>query len=205
MKTAGTILITVFVLLGLYAAGYWMLIKRDLVSSLPTATDDPFQTDGLQGAVKEAFEPARELDIRHNHDSPLRKRLIGSWKTDSNDDFVTISPSFHCEFRLGEFTYDGKVEYERAYAGFFTEFRHGQQTHIFIFRPATGPDREVLPENLADAFIGHDPQPRFRERDYDSRLIKQAEQGGTGQPATRPESTSEGGDKPQPEAEGRSR
>jgi hypothetical protein len=32
-----------------------------------------------------------------------------------------------------------------------------------------------------------------------------AEQGGTGQPATRPESKSEGGDKPQPEAEGRSR
>jgi hypothetical protein len=30
-------------------------------------------------------------------------------------------------------------------------------------------------------------------------------QGGTGQPATRPESKSEGGDKPQPEAEGRSR
>ena len=34
---------------------------------------------------------------------------------------------------------------------------------------------------------------------------KKAEQAGTGQPATRPESKSEGGDKPQPEAEGRSR
>lgn len=32
-----------------------------------------------------------------------------------------------------------------------------------------------------------------------------SEQAGTGQPATRPESKSEGGDKPQPEAEGRSR
>jgi hypothetical protein len=32
-----------------------------------------------------------------------------------------------------------------------------------------------------------------------------AEQAGTGQPATRPESKSEGGDKPQPESEGRSR
>lgn len=32
-----------------------------------------------------------------------------------------------------------------------------------------------------------------------------AEQAGTGQPATRPESKSEGSDKPQPEAEGRSR
>jgi hypothetical protein len=34
---------------------------------------------------------------------------------------------------------------------------------------------------------------------------KQAEQDGAGQPATRPESKSEGGDKPRPEAEGRSR
>jgi len=41
------------------------------------------------------------------------------------------------------------------------------------------------------------------------RLIEldqtKAEQGGTGQAATRPESKSEGSDKPQPEAEGRSR
>ena len=34
---------------------------------------------------------------------------------------------------------------------------------------------------------------------------QQAEQAGAGQPATRPESKSEGGDKPQPESEGRSR
>jgi hypothetical protein len=40
-----------------------------------------------------------------------------------------------------------------------------------------------------------------------SRLaeIEKAEQAGSGQPATRPESKSEGGDKPQPEAEERSR
>ena len=34
---------------------------------------------------------------------------------------------------------------------------------------------------------------------------EEAEQGGTGQPATRPESMPEGSDKPQPESEGRSR
>lgn len=34
---------------------------------------------------------------------------------------------------------------------------------------------------------------------------EEVEQAGTGQPATRPKSTSEGSDKPQPEAEGRSR
>ena len=44
---------------------------------------------------------------------------------------------------------------------------------------------------------------RFHEK-YPGAKPK-GEQGGTGQPATRPESKSEGGDKPQPEAEGRSR
>jgi hypothetical protein len=39
----------------------------------------------------------------------------------------------------------------------------------------------------------------------DSTANKVAEQAGTGQPATRPESKSEGSDKPQPDAEGRSR
>ncbi|CAN5131457.1 hypothetical protein BH23VER1_BH23VER1_27440 [soil metagenome] len=38
-----------------------------------------------------------------------------------------------------------------------------------------------------------------------SRYLTSSEQDGTGQPATRPESDSEGSDKPQPESEGRSR
>jgi hypothetical protein len=38
-----------------------------------------------------------------------------------------------------------------------------------------------------------------------AKEIQEAEQGGTGQPATRSQSKSEGSDKPQPEAEGRSR
>jgi hypothetical protein len=43
-------------------------------------------------------------------------------------------------------------------------------------------------------------------QDVDIKVeITKAEQVGTGQPATRPESKSEGSDKPQPEAEGRSR
>jgi hypothetical protein len=52
-----------------------------------------------------------------------------------------------------------------------------------------------------------------RRTDYSDELARfvsnletrKAEQGGTGQPATRPLSVSEGSDKPQPEAEGRSR
>jgi hypothetical protein len=43
------------------------------------------------------------------------------------------------------------------------------------------------------------------EQGRDNSNQKNAEQAGSGQPATRPESKSEGSDKPQPEAEGRSR
>lgn len=44
-----------------------------------------------------------------------------------------------------------------------------------------------------------------REAEVTKWLEEFTEAGGTGQPATRPESKSEGGDKPEPEAEGRSR
>jgi hypothetical protein len=47
-------------------------------------------------------------------------------------------------------------------------------------------------------------QKEFADHDK-SKPFKNKEQAGTGQPATRPESKSEDGDKPQPEAEGRSR
>jgi hypothetical protein len=46
---------------------------------------------------------------------------------------------------------------------------------------------------------------RYSLEELHRRFKKEAEQAGTGQPATRPESKSEGSDKPQPEAEGRSR
>jgi hypothetical protein len=49
------------------------------------------------------------------------------------------------------------------------------------------------------------PETMAKEQERDPLLKKEGEQDGTGQPATRPESKSEGNDKPQPEAEGRSR
>jgi len=45
---------------------------------------------------------------------------------------------------------------------------------------------------------------RQRQETSGRRIIRQGEQDGTGQPATRSESKSEGGDKPQPESEERS-
>ena len=52
------------------------------------------------------------------------------------------------------------------------------------------PNKNPISHKLSDEFL----EP-----------TKEGEQAGAGQPATRPESKSEGSDKPQPEAEGRSR
>jgi len=49
------------------------------------------------------------------------------------------------------------------------------------------------------------PEESIQDWKIQTLRINQAEQAGTGQPATRPESKSEGSAKPQPEAEGRSR
>jgi hypothetical protein len=59
---------------------------------------------------------------------------------------------------------------------------------------------------LVTSMAGHHDDPRI-DRFLNSFAAnkRQAEQAGSGQPATRPESKSEGSDKPQPEAEGRSR
>ncbi len=62
-------------------------------------------------------------------------------------------------------------------------------------------DRKVIFEKTFRAI-----KPEFNLYGIDESPEKlQGEQGGAGQPATRPESKSEGSDKPQPEAEGRSR
>lgn len=73
-------------------------------------------------------------------------------------------------------------------------------------------DPEIEPDNwyhfdvsLAFGGAGSTPDPRLASVTATTRTKQEGEQGGAGQPATRSESDSEGGDKPQPESEGRSR
>jgi hypothetical protein len=80
-----------------------------------------------------------------------------------------------------------------------------------IWTQATG--RRKIPEDwrqpLRAMFAASDisdSAPDWKEESrFLDEMIEEAEQAGTGQPATRSQSESEGGDKPQPEAEGRSR
>jgi hypothetical protein len=66
-----------------------------------------------------------------------------------------------------------------------------------------------VPENSrASWLMDNHTNGKMKPDEFRSILLEyqnQAEQGSTGQPATRSESDSEGGDKPQPEAEGRTR
>lgn len=62
----------------------------------------------------------------------------------------------------------------------------------------------ALSEAIADLPNQRERVREFQER-QESYKLQRGEQAGAGQPATRPESASEGGVKPQPESEGRSR
>jgi hypothetical protein len=76
--------------------------------------------------------------------------------------------------------------------------------HLYVYADPTSDDfvrigLETLGDELTlDKILDEANVPRELPQNY-------SEQGGTGQPATRPESKSEGSDKPQPESEGRSR
>lgn len=93
---------------------------------------------------------------------------------------------------------------------FFTVFFEFKKDHKVLtgFRAAIAPLNDL--GSKGTVFVGYP----YAGVTFDKTLLatlksitekKLAEQGGTGQPATRPESKSEGDDKPQPEAEGRSR
>jgi hypothetical protein len=124
---------------------------------------------------------------------------------------IVISEEEHVDFRDS----GGKAGFEKVIALYyrFDEGVHrGRQTASGFFalftvmgdlsyRHVENDDFDLSASSVIAKFQGFSrtlsaPQPDEQD---------QAEQGGTGQPATRSQSKSEGGDQPQPEAEGRSR
>jgi hypothetical protein len=129
--------------------------------------------------------PRQQQTKEFNHDfKSIPKFLVGHWScerapyidslawsdesyTTWSNDFIKISPNGDCLFRVYDFQYEGKVDYDEAYAGFYTKFEHNDKTHIFIFTPDNRTWNEVDPNRLALAFIGHDSKPLSREIDYE--------------------------------------
>ena len=99
-----------------------------------------------------------------------------------------------------------------------TRFSSGSETQ-YLVAPSTEKDVDVQVFALRNRDIVYVPDNLFDSNDKERPILvmgpfilrrnveadKEAQQDGTGQPATRPESKPEGSDKPQPEAERRSR
>ncbi|MEX2578394.1 MAG: hypothetical protein WD342_04985 [Verrucomicrobiales bacterium] len=165
---------------------------------------------------------------------PLREHVRVSWRLDSKAFGVTIDDRFYSSCVVYVLSAEGKfvpapslpTDYEKM-TGFpapdVKDLRPRERDKVVgwdedglliysIFRSPLhtfkGKDPlrhrvylEVTPDSVTVVRVEHD-EGEWRNGDW---IPTKAEQDGTGQPATRPEFKSEGSDKPQPEAEGRSR
>ena len=162
---------------------------------------------------------------------PLREHVRLSWRADSKAFAITIDDRFYSStvaFALNKDSKFVKVDFPSYEA--MTGFPPPDSKHLRPRGRATveGWDKEdrLIYDLFASplpSFAGNDPlvhrihldvsadgmTPEVVESEKGEWRLgdwipTKAEHAGAGQPATRPESDSEGGDKPQPEAEGRS-
>lgn len=133
MKTARRLTSTLIALLALYVFGYWFLIKNHWADKLLNDPADPFGQSKAMIAVTSIFQPIEEIDSILRIDIPLQKQLIGTWRSETNNDFVTIGPKQECQFQLGEYAFNGLAQYERGQGGLTAAFTHQDQTHEFSF------------------------------------------------------------------------
>jgi hypothetical protein len=181
MKTAGKITATLALLLGLYVLSYWLLIKKDWAYALFFDSTALFRSQKVYFAICDSFEPIQELEEIWTVDIPTQKHLTGHWRSETNNDFVTLGPNQECHFQLGQFAFKGTAKYERDPSGFTMEFPH--QEHLYIFwlsrslvenlsNPAT---QSAVSIEQAEAFIDKDNTnpllPVIRE--YETQLTKQ--------------------------------
>jgi hypothetical protein len=107
----------------------------------------------------------------------------------------------NCSFLISDFTEDGVPDLIQIFSrkGNPLGIKHALIEAYTITNDVVEPIPSEMLEANRSGFLMEDQNiVRFIQE-------KEAEQAGTGQPATRPESRPEGDDKPQPEAEGRSR
>lgn len=132
MKTAARLTATLIALLALYVFGYWFLIKKDWLLEINIGSTNPLLPSPFNQAVHKVFVPLAELDRYWNVTIPTRKYLTGHWCAQAGNDFVTLSPEGECQFRLGQFTFNGKAEYYSHHLCFKVEFNHENRVHRFI-------------------------------------------------------------------------
>ncbi len=172
MKTAGRITTTLALLLSLYLLSYWLLIKKDWLYKMSVFTTNPIAPPPFSDAVRNVFAPIEDLELIWTS-RPIRKHLTGDWRSDKNNDFVTLGPNGECHFQLGEFAFKGNAQYARNEGGFIMEFPHREQRCVFVLVLNSEP--EVFgTSDQASALIGPTYVNRSERRiDYDTTLTKQ--------------------------------
>ena len=131
MKTTGKITTTLFLLTSLYVFGYWLLFKKAWIYHLMPYTIHSETMCFTYEALDTVFSPIKKLD-RHLHlEIPIRNQLIGDWHSHSTSDRVSIRPNLQCQFRLSDFAFDGKVEYNSLIDGLSAKFEYQGQPYLF--------------------------------------------------------------------------
>jgi len=115
MKTAGKITATLALLLGLYVLSYWLLIKKDWAYALFFDSTALFRSQKVYFAICDSFEPIQELEEIWTVDIPTQKHLTGHWRSETNNDFVTLGPNQECHFQLGQFAFNPNSEVRGAW------------------------------------------------------------------------------------------
>jgi hypothetical protein len=137
------------------------------------------------------IDDSDEKKLTYNHEFPLGPEWEDEWKKIKELGILTLPDSSTLPNEVG--ILDG--------VSYVVEFNDGRLYRTYMYG---NPQFQKWPEAkkaietigaLSLAVNGHDA----------AKMRIEAEQGGTGQPATRSQSKSEGSQKPRPEAEGRSR
>jgi hypothetical protein len=123
------------------------------------------------------------------------KRGVANRESTAQDPFFGPGINYLLKDQQGDF-FIAFFEFARGHKAF--DGRRMAINHATHF----GEDAKVF---LGSPYEGGSPYDKEVLKQLKALAVKQAEQAGAGQPATRPESKSEGGDKPQPKSEGRSR
>jgi len=159
---------------------------------------NPLHYIALIGALATSSFAAEPLDW-----NAIAKKIVGKWKTTivSNASANTQVPVvFDIRddgtarmqiMRRGEEPYEQELNYclGREVISFYDpKKKEPGDVRMYAWK--------IVGEGMELVYFGGDRSPLY---------FKRVEQAGAGQPATRSESDSEGGDKPQPESEGRSR
>lgn len=138
MKTFRNVVAALGILLLLYGGAYWRFAREDMRGGYLNI-GPAFSSDVEWSDWRKFFVPVASMDYRMNVVRPLRKRLVGHWKSANSEDFVTFARDGQCSFRIGEIEHAGKAEILGSIC-YTMDFERDRKSYNFSFLadPITG-------------------------------------------------------------------